>query len=99
MITITILFSISVFLNVLLIWYCRKLTAQFLFFTKNFVELEEMLNVFDTHLKGVYELEMFYGDDTLDSLLKHSREVVDSIKNFNDAFVLEDSPGDIEEEE
>jgi hypothetical protein len=90
MITLIIICSISVFLNGLLIWYCRKLTKQFLFFTQNIIELENKLNSFDGHLKNVHELEMFYGDETLGSLIKHSRYIVESIKDFNDFFVLED---------
>ncbi len=69
-----------------------------MFFTSNVVELENKLNLFDAHLKGVYELEMFYGDDTLDSLIKHSKELVSSIQEFNDSFIIEDEEESNEEE-
>ena len=93
MITLAILLFFSVALNGLLVWYCRRLTRQFLFFTENVGELETALAAFDKHLKGVHELEMFYGDDTLGALIDHSKTIVDRIKDFYDGFSL-----DVEEE-
>tara|TARA_R100000234_G_scaffold112565_1_gene86310 strand:- start:1356 stop:1661 length:306 start_codon:yes stop_codon:yes gene_type:complete len=95
-ITLSIVLFISVCINILLVWYCRRLTKQFIFFTQNVVELENKLNSFDSHLGSVHELEMFYGDDTLGGLIEHSRSVVESIKQFNDEFMLDDE--EIEEE-
>jgi len=97
MITLSIILFISVCINILLIWYSRKLTRQFLFFTQNVIELENKLNGFDGHLNDVHQLEMFYGDDTLGSLMEHSRNIVESIKQFNDGFTLDD--GELAEEE
>ena len=90
MMTTLILLFISMSLNLLLIWYCRKLTAQFLFFTQNIIELENKLNSFDEHLNGVHQLETFYGDDTLGSLIQHSRKLIESIKEFNNSFILDE---------
>ena len=77
MITLSAILFVSVVINAILVWYCRKLTAQFLFFTQNVIELENKLNSFDGHLKGVHQLEMFYGDDTLGSLINHSKSIVE----------------------
>jgi len=96
MITLSILLFLTTGLNVLLVWYCRRLTKQFLFFTENVGELEAALNAFDDHLKGIHELEMFYGDDTLGGLIEHSRTIVDRIKDFYDGFSLDE---EAEEEE
>ena len=90
MILLSIILFISVCVNMLLVWYSRKLTRQFLFFAQNVVELENKLNGFDGHLSSVHELEMFYGDDTLGSLIEHSKNIVESIKQFNDEFILDD---------
>ena len=96
MITLSILLFVSACLNLLLIWYCRRLTAQFLFFTENVGELEAALDSFDTHLTDVHELETFYGDETLGGLIRHSKAIVARIRDFYDGFSLED---DIEQSE
>ena len=46
-------------------------------------------NQFEQHLASIYEMEMFYGDETLKSLLSHTKEIKDSLQEF-DAF-LDDS--------
>ena len=94
----TILISISLFLslliNVILVWYCRKLTRQFVFFSENIELLQGALQSFDEHLKSIYELEMFYGDDTLEGLLEHSRNLLASVGDFNDSFSIEEGDTD-----
>ena len=80
----------SIALNFLLIWYARRLTTQFLFFTENVRELEFSLRRFDNHLKSVHELEMFYGDDTLTGLIEHSKDIVKDVGAFYDGFSLEE---------
>jgi hypothetical protein len=89
MITISVFLIISFLANIVLVWYCRKLTSQFLFFSENLEGLEASLQSFDEHLKSIYELEMFYGDDTLESLIKHSKDLLQSVGDFNDSFSLE----------
>lgn len=91
MIILSVILLASVCINVVLIWYCRKLTRQFVFFTQNVIELENKLNSFDGHLSGVHQLETFYGDDTLGGLIQHSKSIVESIKEFNDGFLLDDN--------
>ena len=97
MITLSILLFLSLCLNTVLIWYCRRLTGQFLFFTENVGELETALQAFDTHLKGVHELETFYGDETLGGLISHSKAIVDRMRDFYDGFALEGDDDEGEE--
>tara|TARA_R100000664_G_scaffold33559_1_gene51007 strand:- start:1338 stop:1640 length:303 start_codon:yes stop_codon:yes gene_type:complete len=92
--TISIFLFLSGCLNILLIWYARRLAKQFLSFTENLGVLEESLGAFSEHLRAVHELEMFYGDDTLGRLIKHSRKIVEEVKEFYDAFSLEDNQED-----
>lgn len=96
MIGLSLTLLVSASINILLIWYARKLTKQFLFFTENVGALEEALRGFDGHLRGVHEMEMFYGDDTLGLLIKHSKALVDDISEFHDSFSL-DEENEIEE--
>ena len=94
MITISVILFFSLLINVLLVWYCRRLTAQFLFFSERIVDLEKSLEAFESHLKGVHELEVFYGDDTLGGLIEHSKSVVETVREFFDGFSLEEEEDD-----
>lgn len=45
--------------------------------------INEVILKFSEHLKSVYELEMFYGDDTLSSLMKHAKEIVQKVEELD----------------
>ena len=99
MIILSLFCCASLCLNCLLIWYCRRLTKQFVFFAENVGELETVLDAFSSHLNGVHELEMFYGDETLGGLIKHSRDTVERIKSFYETFSLEEEEVEDPEDE
>tara|TARA_B100000927_G_scaffold282683_1_gene269614 strand:+ start:282 stop:530 length:249 start_codon:yes stop_codon:yes gene_type:complete len=61
--------------------------------------VSQLLIDFSDHVKSVYELEMFYGDETLKSLMEHSKELITKLENID--LVLEENieePDDIIEE-
>jgi len=89
MTTLSLFLATSLLLNILFIWYLRRLASQFVFFNENIVVLEEKLTAFNVHLSSVYELEMFYGDDTLESLIKHSKQLLLDVQEFYDNFSLD----------
>ena len=84
------LFLVSFILNLILVWYIRKLISQLYLFTDEVYRLEEHFDAFDKHLGGIYELEMFYGDDTLDGLIRHSKDLLDKVSQFRESFSLEE---------
>ena len=75
-----ILFVFSIIINVILlrlaIWQSRDLTNV----SDNLGDLVEILENFREHLKKVYSLEAFYGDETLQFLMEHTRAVIDLLE-------------------
>tara|TARA_A100001515_G_scaffold140368_1_gene135992 strand:- start:385 stop:693 length:309 start_codon:yes stop_codon:yes gene_type:complete len=90
----TILFLVSFALNIILVWYIRKLISQLYLFTDEVFKLEEHFDAFGKHLGGIYELEMFYGDDTLDGLIRHSKDLLSTVSQFRQSFSLEEEEED-----
>tara|TARA_A100001515_G_scaffold93525_1_gene74849 strand:- start:68 stop:376 length:309 start_codon:yes stop_codon:yes gene_type:complete len=90
----TILFLVSFALNIVLVWYIRRLISQLYLFTDEVFKLEEHFEAFDEHLGGIYELEMFYGDDTLDGLIRHSKDLLSKVSQFRQSFSLEEEEED-----
>ena len=43
-------------------------------------------------------MEMYYGDETLSQLIRHSKEVVDSINQFKNLFEIENDTTNQEKE-
>jgi hypothetical protein len=77
---ILLVFSIS--LNLFLIWYGRKLLQDLFYISDNIGGLTEEILLFDDHLKGMHEMEVFYGDETLGNLIRHSSALVDTLEDF-----------------
>jgi hypothetical protein len=87
---IALLLLISFLFNLILVWYARKLITQIYLFTDEVFKLEEHFDAFGKHLGGIYELEMFYGDTTLDGLIRHSKDLLERVSQFRASFSLEE---------
>jgi len=78
----------SMLLNVFFIWYLRGLIGTLNFFSDNLGDLLEILDEFRDHLGSVYNLETFYGDQVLHSLILHSRQVAEQIEEFGEIIIF-----------
>jgi len=95
---IIIFLIISVILNVFFAFYLRWLLKNFTFLSDNIYNLLETIQTFSNHLGAVYELETFYGDETLQNLLTHAKQVAEDIKQYKEIYTLthdEEELGDI----
>ena len=53
--------------------FARDQSQRISYFSQNITDLIEILSDYNKHLKKIYSLEMFYGDETLSHLLEHTR--------------------------
>ena len=65
--------------------------------SENFGALFKMVVGFRNHLSDVYELERFYGDQTLESLLRHSSDLVEVLEDFEEIYSLSEEELDEED--
>ena len=77
-------------LNMFLLWYVWRALKKLLFVSDNISYLHEAMFGFSEHLVKVHELEMFYGDETLKALIKHSKGIKEIIDEFEDIHSLTD---------
>ena len=74
--TILILLLLFFILSTSLLgWFCYKLVFKLNYVSNNLVELFERLDEFDQHINFIHELEMYYGDETLKNLIRHSKDL------------------------
>ena len=79
---------LSVVFNVFLFMYARMAIVRLLAFSEELGDLQQMIDSFANHVKGVYELEMFYGDETLKSLMDHAVSFREQIDTFEYIYSL-----------
>ena len=89
---------VSVAINALLLWYIRKMLSKLLYVSDSIGSLLVSAKDFSNHLDGLHAMEMYYGDETLGSLIKHSKQVIEDIKEFEDIYELTNE-GLVEDEE
>ena len=87
-IILTLILSISLVANVGLIVYLRSVLARLLFVSEELGDLQDMVNNFSKHLSDVYSLEMFYGDQTLESLMEHAVSFNEQLETFEVIYSL-----------
>ena len=92
---------LSVVLNIGILIYARAAIVRLLSVSEELGDLQQMVNSFTAHLKTVYELDMFYGDQTLHSLLEHAVSFNEQMDTFEYIYSLteEESAEAAEEEE
>ena len=66
----------------------RGVLVRLLSISEELGDLQDMTNSFATHLKDVYELETFYGDQTLANLLSHAVSYNEQLETFEYIYAL-----------
>jgi len=75
------------------VWYTINLLRQVKYYDEELTENITVINNFTNHLKSVYELETFYGDETLRHLLEHAQDltsVFDQYRLYSDDEITEE---------
>ena len=97
-IILTCVVALSVLLNVDVFVYARSAISRLLYVSEELGDLKSMIDSFATHSKEVYEMEMFYGDQTLESLMNHARSFSDQLETFEYIYSLTEEEIDDETE-
>ena len=93
--------TVSIILNIGLMAYARVVVVQLLSIADELADLQKMIDAFASHLKAVYELDSFYGDETLRALLEHAISFNEQMDTFDYVVSLttEGSVDDTQQEE
>jgi hypothetical protein len=87
-IILSAILTVSTILNIGIFVYARAVVARLLFVSEELGDLQEMTSSFSNHLNSVYELETFYGDDTLKNLLAHAISFNEQLETFEQIYSL-----------
>ena len=90
---LSVIFNIGVFV------YARAAITRLLFVSEELGDLQDMIDAFAKHVKSVYELEMFYGDTTLEHLLNHAVSFNEQLETFEYIYSLTEEAAIETEEE
>lgn len=93
---------VSIVINILLFSFCLFSIALKKDLEQDLQQIYDRINEFTDHLENVHSLEMYYGDQNLQSLIDHSRRLINEMIEFqvlySDAEVQIESDNGEEEE-
>ena len=85
-----------------LVWYSRRLLGQMERVRGDIESIDTLVDNLNAHMGSIYQLEMFYGDETLQGLIRHSKEVSFQMSEILERYAIneeEEEFGSEEEEE
>jgi hypothetical protein len=97
-IILSIALVISFIFNALFFWYNRTLLSRLSFISNNIDDLVEMISNYREHLRSVFQMEMFYGDETLKFLLTHTKSLKELLEDYEDVLYITEPIEEIESE-
>ena len=80
--------TVSIFINAFSFWYIRKILKRLLVVAENIRDLVDMTTAYQSHLRKVYSLELFYGDETIEFLMLHTNSLIDLLEDYKDIYDL-----------
>jgi hypothetical protein len=69
--------------NLFLMWFAFKALRQIRLYDDEIRSILTAIQSFNNHLNAVHQMEMFYGDETLRNLIRHSQDIVDVFSNYD----------------
>jgi len=85
-----LLLSLSVVSIVILAWYIIKLRKELTSVSKDLEQFFKKIDDYEKHVDQIHGMEMFYGDQTLQGLIRHSREMINEIIDLQERYFLEE---------
>ena len=79
---------LSIVGNLFSIWYIRKVLAKVLFVSQNLTDLVDLLVTYRNHLRKIYSMEMFHGDETIKFLIQHTNSLLDVLEDYSDIYLM-----------
>ena len=93
------LLFMSLLLNTGAAWLIFRLLRQANEVNQDLEEMLETVFNLEDHLRSLYQMETFYGDQTLQSLIDHTKDVVNDIEFYRQKYSFDDEVRVVEGEE
>jgi len=80
------LLYLSILINLGFVWFIKNVLEREQRQETEIIEVVGKIEKFSEHLESVHELEMYYGDENLHSLMEHSTELINEFVDFQANF-------------
>ena len=84
---LSLILILSLGINALLFVYSRNVAQRLVLISNEIDDMRAAAASFAEHVKSVYELETFYGDQTLQALMDHARSFREYMDEFDFIYI------------
>ena len=96
-IILAVIATFSILLNAAVFVYARSAISRLLYVSEELGDLKMMVDSFSNHVSSLYQMEMYYGDQTLHGLVEHAQSFNEQLDTFE--FIYSLTEADITAEE
>ena len=82
-----IIIALLIASNVIMVWYIKKLITIIEDTKTGIKDMKEAITIFSEHLQIIYKQDTFYGEPTIERLIKHSKVLVEEMEQFINLFL------------
>ena len=94
-----IVLLVSVTANYMAFWYMRRVLPGFIYTSQNLEDLAALVANYREHLRNIYEMELFHGDETIKHLMSHTTSLLELLEDYEDVYSITTPFEEIYEEE
>lgn len=80
--TLGLILTLSVFVNILVVWYIRHLLKIYNKSIEDMVGIFSNLEDFQEQIEKVYSMEVYYGDATIENMINNISKMSKKIETF-----------------
>jgi hypothetical protein len=92
-----LMLTLSVGINLILFVYSRNVAQRLILISNEIDDLRSAAATFASHVRSVYEMEMFYGDQTLQALMDHARSFREYMEEFDFIYIPEETDAETQQ--
>jgi len=87
-IMLIIMLLVSITANSMAFWYMRRVLPGFIYTSRNLEDLTTLVANYREHLKNIYGMEMYYGDETIKHLMSHTTSLLEILEDYEDIYSI-----------
>jgi len=99
LVLIFFLLLVSLLVNILLVWYVRKVMEEVAPLHLRTIEMRDAIDEYAQYVEGVSELPLYYGDQTIKDLVENTKMMVGELEYYKNSFIFESEEEQFEEAE
>jgi hypothetical protein len=88
---------VSVIVNFFALWYIRRLLSRLFFVAENIGDLVDLIDNYKNHLRTLYELEQYYGDENIKFVLSHTTSLLEVLEEYEEIYMIVEESEEQEE--